>query len=77
MQQRLQEETSLMTSELNSLKSDAIIQTRKRPKTPAGEVDKTLLLSMAKVNRHSTFIEDFKLMVKLTKDIDAIIIGTT
>ena len=77
MQLKLENETSLFTSELNTLKSDAIIQTKRRAKTPAGHVDQMLKEKIMKIKKHSTFKEDFKLFISIAKDIDAIIIDTT
>jgi hypothetical protein len=65
MQLRLENETSLFTSELKSLKSDAIIQTKKRAKTPTGHVDQLLKEKIMKIKKHTTFVEDFKLFISI------------
>ena len=65
MQLKLENETSLFTSELNTLKSDAIIKTKRRAKTPAGHVDQVLKEKILKIQRHSTFKDDFKLLISI------------
>ena len=65
MQLKLENETSLFTSELNTLKSVAIIQTKKRAKTPTGHVDQILKEKIMKIKKHTTFKEDFKLFISI------------
>ena len=76
MQLKLENEASLLTSELNSLKDIAVIQYRKRPKTPAGEVDNILKDKIKGIMSEASFKQDFKLLVSMAQDLDAVIIDT-